>query len=242
MWRKRDWGKVPLSPKKLDLENSLPTQISKVAKIRRFATGSVLKREGQECGWTAFAGAGEFGCVTHGSSQPPQQSPRKEVRHAGKTCGEPSYLVAEMPGTDVGDSRVLEMFLLLLSCWVVSDSLDPMDCSPPGSSAQGISQARILERIAISFSLGSSWWKDRARVSSTGRQVLHRWTTGEAPQHWQLGCRLKLVVIRGSSRRKPDASVLDDAAPAPRCVTRAVSANVTDCGPGGCWRRWHLRH
>ena len=31
---------------------------------------------------------------------------------------------------------------------------DPMDCSPPGSSVHGISQARILEWIAISFSRG----------------------------------------------------------------------------------------
>ena len=29
---------------------------------------------------------------------------------------------------------------------------DPMDCSPPGSSVHGISQARILELVAISFS------------------------------------------------------------------------------------------
>ena len=35
---------------------------------------------------------------------------------------------------------------------VVSDSCDPMDCSPPGSSVNGIFQARILERVAISFS------------------------------------------------------------------------------------------
>ena len=33
---------------------------------------------------------------------------------------------------------------------------DPMDCSPPGSSVHGISQARILERVAISYSGGSS--------------------------------------------------------------------------------------
>ena len=31
-----------------------------------------------------------------------------------------------------------------------------MDCSPPGSSVQGNSQARILEWVAISFSRGSS--------------------------------------------------------------------------------------
>ena len=29
---------------------------------------------------------------------------------------------------------------------------DPMDCSPPGSSVHGISQARILEWVVISFS------------------------------------------------------------------------------------------
>ena len=33
---------------------------------------------------------------------------------------------------------------------------DPKDCSPPGSSAHGILQARILEWVAISFSRGSS--------------------------------------------------------------------------------------
>ena len=35
-----------------------------------------------------------------------------------------------------------------------------MDCSPPGSSVHGISQARILERVAISFSRGSSRPRD----------------------------------------------------------------------------------
>ena len=34
---------------------------------------------------------------------------------------------------------------------------DPVDCSPPGSPIHGISQARILEWVAISFSRGSSW-------------------------------------------------------------------------------------
>ena len=33
---------------------------------------------------------------------------------------------------------------------------NPMDCSPPGFSVQGIFQARILEQVAISFSRGSS--------------------------------------------------------------------------------------
>ena len=36
--------------------------------------------------------------------------------------------------------------------------LDPMDCSPPGSSVHGIFQARILEWVAIAFS-GSLHWQ-----------------------------------------------------------------------------------
>ena len=42
---------------------------------------------------------------------------------------------------------------------------DPMDYSPPGSSVHGISQARILEWIAISFSRGSSPSRDGTGVS-----------------------------------------------------------------------------
>ena len=37
---------------------------------------------------------------------------------------------------------------------------DPMDCSPPGSSVNGILQARILQWVGISFSRGSSRPRD----------------------------------------------------------------------------------
>ena len=37
---------------------------------------------------------------------------------------------------------------------------DPVDYSPPGSSVHGILQARILERVFISFSRGSSRARD----------------------------------------------------------------------------------
>ena len=40
---------------------------------------------------------------------------------------------------------------------VVSDSCDPMNCSPPGSFVHWISQARIREWVAISSSRGSFW-------------------------------------------------------------------------------------
>ena len=44
--------------------------------------------------------------------------------------------------------------LIFQSCPTLSD---PMDCRPSGSSVHGISQARILEWVAISFSNASSW-------------------------------------------------------------------------------------
>ena len=42
---------------------------------------------------------------------------------------------------------------------------DPMDCSQPVSSIQGILQARILEWVAISFSRGFFRPRDQTRVS-----------------------------------------------------------------------------
>ena len=62
----------------------------------------------------------------------------------------------------------------LLSLW------DPRDCSPPGSSVHGISQARIPERVAISFAKGSCRPRDRTSVSCIGKQIPERWATREA--------------------------------------------------------------
>ena len=55
-----------------------------------------------------------------------------------------------------------------------------MDSSPPGSSVHGISQARILEWAAISFSSRSSWPRDHTHISCIGRQILSLWGTWEA--------------------------------------------------------------
>ena len=53
---------------------------------------------------------------------------------------------------------------------------NPMDYILPGSSVHGVSQARLLEWVAMPFSRGSSWLRDWTRVSyiaCTGRQVLY---------------------------------------------------------------------
>ena len=58
---------------------------------------------------------------------------------------------------------------------------DPMDCSLPGSSVHGIFQAIVLEWVAISFSRGSSWPRDRTRVSCIVDRRFTVWATGEVP-------------------------------------------------------------
>ena len=50
---------------------------------------------------------------------------------------------------------------------------DPMDCSQPGSPVHGILQARILEWVAIPFSRGSSWPRDRTCIFLHCRQILY---------------------------------------------------------------------
>ena len=54
---------------------------------------------------------------------------------------------------------------------------DTVDCSPPGSSVPGVSQARIREWFAISFFRGSSWPKDRTLISCVGRWILYHCPT-----------------------------------------------------------------
>ena len=62
---------------------------------------------------------------------------------------------------------------LLSHVWLF---VTPMDCGLQGASVHGISQARILEWIAISFSKGSSWPRNQTRlscISCIGRQIIY---------------------------------------------------------------------
>ena len=70
-------------------------------------------------------------------------------------------------------------WLSLLCCCSVSQSCptlcEPMDCSPAGSSVHGILQTRILEWVAIPFSRGSSWPRDRIPVSCIAGRFFTIW-------------------------------------------------------------------
>ena len=64
---------------------------------------------------------------------------------------------------------------------VISTLCNPMDCSPPGSSAHGISQARILAWVGISFSRRFPGPMNRTHISCTGRQILYYPSHQESP-------------------------------------------------------------
>ena len=63
---------------------------------------------------------------------------------------------------------------------------DLVDCSPPGSSVHGILQTRILEWVAISFSRGSSWPRDRTQVSHIAGRCFNLWATGKPSRQSQV--------------------------------------------------------
>ena len=64
---------------------------------------------------------------------------------------------------------------------------DPTDCSPPGSSAHGILQERILEWVAMPFSRGSSQPRGWTWDSSIAGIFFTIWSIGKSSsstKHW----------------------------------------------------------
>ena len=82
-----------------------------------------------------------------------------------------------------GWNRIIRGEACVRACLVAQSCptlCDPVDCSPPGSSAHGILQARILEGVAISFSRGSSRPRDPTQVSCIAGRHFNLWATREA--------------------------------------------------------------
>ena len=95
------------------------------------------------------------------------------------------------PGCQVNWSFLLLFCLVAKLCLTLHDL---MGCCPPGSSVHMISQASILECVAISFSRGSYQPKDRIHVSCTGRKILYRWPTSEAQHHFYFYLNCFLII------------------------------------------------
>ena len=105
-----------------------------------------------------------------------------------------------------------------------------MDYRIPSSSVHGISQARILEWVAISFSRGSSWPKDQTHiswVSRLGRWILHHQATWEA--HWTVDWKWEAAGLSGS-RMVVGVSVVCPCNHVP-CHLSPASPRALNCEP-----------
>ena len=93
---------------------------------------------------------------------------------------------------------------------------DPMDCSPPGSSAHGIFQARVLEWFAIAFSISSGFSSVSSVIQScpTLCDPMSRSTPG-LPVHHQLREITQTHVHRVGDAIQPSHPLSSPSPPAP---------------------------
>ena len=125
----------------------------------------------------------------------------------------------------------------------------PLHCSPPGSSVRSISQARILEWVAISFSRESSQPRDRTQVSCIASRFFTRWAIRKVPLASQLcltlcdhiDCSLPGSSVRGALQARilelpvPSSADLPDEGIKPRSpALQAVSLQLTREAPTYC--------
>ena len=77
------------------------------------------------------------------------------------------------PGSSVRRLGKLDVTLCVMCAQSCLTFCNPMDYSPPGSSVHGILQARILQRVAMPSSKGSSWPQSPAWIKhcSPARQA-----------------------------------------------------------------------
>ena len=77
------------------------------------------------------------------------------------------------------DQNNFPSHVVVVSCWVMSNIFVMLCTDSPSSPVHSISQARILEWVAISFSRGSSWPRDR--IPSPAWQVDFFFFLSESP-------------------------------------------------------------
>ena len=99
----------------------------------------------------------------------------------------------------------LTLFSLSSAPWKVKVAhhvwlCDPIDCSPPGFFVHGILQARILEWVAISFSRGSSQFRDQTQVPCFAGRFFTIWATREA--------KCSLVILFGMNFNMSDIKIV----------------------------------
>ena len=94
-------------------------------------------------------------------------------------------------------------------CFVTQSCLilcNAMDCSPPGSSARGIFQARIPEWVAMPSSRGSSQPKDWTQFFRKAGGFSTPWATREAMglSYFYIKIKVSAIPLLGILMRKPE--------------------------------------
>ena len=103
-------------------------------------------------------------------------------------------------------SNTFRQFQLVPCAWVHVQSLQScptlchfIDYSPSGSSILGILQAKILECVATPSSRGSSWPRDRTRVSCFVDGFFTHWATWGSPTETLCPTKPKMLSDLGGS-------------------------------------------
>ena len=78
---------------------------------------------------------------------------------------------------------------------VMSNSLQPMDCGLPGSSAHGVLQARMLEWVTVPFSRESCQPRDQTQVSRIAGGFSTIWATREALVSSKIGVDISVSLF-----------------------------------------------
>ena len=98
----------------------------------------------------------------------PGSSPRKKEIHQAQssmTIASSDSSKAMSPSQSTEDGLLIKPMMLIVCVQSYLTLCNPMIHSPPGSSAHGIFQARILQWVAISSSRGSSQLRNQTHIS-----------------------------------------------------------------------------
>ena len=115
----------------------------------------------------------------------PREKPQPWTKGKEDQCGRTSY--PKGPGSYGWLPPPINRFIRVRLC-------NPVDCSSPGFSVRGISQARILEQAAISSSRESSWSRNWTHICCTGRRFFTTEPPGKPLPQWH-GWKSKFWIL-----------------------------------------------
>ena len=93
-------------------------------------------------------------------------------------------MLSEKSQTEKDKYRTTLLYVKVLVGQSCPTLCNPMNCSASGSSVHGILQARILEWVAIPFSRGSTWPRERTWVIPFIGRFFTSWATSVDSANW----------------------------------------------------------